>query len=243
VRILRWLLVAFVVVVGLAVAGWYFFLKTDPEPRAAITETPVVTDASSPAASSGSGASGSTMASLDGTYAVEPGGADDFVGYRVTEKLVASVVQSTATGRTNQVTASMTIRGTTVSDVTVTADLRGLTSDSSLRDGRIREQGLESNRFPHAKFVLTTPIQLASQPAAGQTIPVDATGDFTLHGVTRRVTISMQGRWDGKVVQVVGNMPIAFSDYNISAPGSPLVASIDDHGEMELKLFFEKRTG
>jgi polyisoprenoid-binding protein YceI len=238
VRILRWLAIAAVVVVALVVAGWYFFVRSDPEPRATITETPVVTGATgSPGGSSGSGAAASA---LDGTYAVKPGGADDFVGYRVTEKLVANVVESTATGRTNDVTATMTIRGTTVSDVTVTADLRTLTSDSSLRDGRIRDQGLESNRFPLAKFVLTTPIQLAAQPAAGQTVTTDATGDFTLHGVTKRVTISMLGRWDGKTVQVVGTMPIAFSDYGIRAPSSPLVASIDDHGEMELKLFFQQ---
>ena len=49
---------------------------------------------------------------------MKPGNSDNFVGYRVTEKLVANVVESTATGRTNNVTASMTIKGTTVSDVT-----------------------------------------------------------------------------------------------------------------------------
>ena len=235
-RILKWLVLGVVVVVGLAFAGWYFFLKTDPEPPAAITETPVVSEA--PA--TGSAGTSPAASGLDGTWTVKAGGADNFVGYRVTEKLAANVVESTATGRTNNVTATMTIAGTTVSDVTVTADLRSLSSDSSLRDGRVREQGLESNRFPQARFVLTTPIQLAKQPAAGETIAVDATGDFTLHGVTKRVTIPMQGRWDGKTVQVVGSLPIAFADYNISAPSSPLVASIDDHGAMELKLFFEK---
>jgi polyisoprenoid-binding protein YceI len=235
-RILKWLVLGVVVVVGVAFAGWYFFLKSDPEPRAAITETPVVSETPT----TGSSGSSSTASGLDGTWVVKAGGADNFVGYRVTEKLVANVVQSTATGRTDDVTATMTIHGTTVSDVTVTADLRSLSSDSSLRDGRVREQGLESNRFPQAKFVLTTPIELAKLPAAGETIQVDATGDFTLHGVTKRVTIPMQGRWDGETVQVVGSLPVAFSDYGISAPSSPLVASIDDHGEMELKLFFEK---
>jgi polyisoprenoid-binding protein YceI len=232
-RILRRLVLAVVVVVGLAVAGWYFFLKPDPEPRAAITDTPVVTEV--PAAGPSTGAS-----SLEGTWTVQPGGSDNFVGYRVTEKLVASVVQSTATGRTDDVTATMTIAGTTVRDVTVTADLRGLTSDNSLRDGRIREQGLESNRFPQARFVLTTPIQLAALPAAGETIDVSATGDFTLHGVTKRVTIPLQGRWDGKTVQVVGSLPVVFGDYAIEAPSSSFVASIDDHAEMELKLFFTR---
>ena len=77
-------------------------------------------------------------------------------------------------------------------------------------------------------------------PAAGETIKVDATGDFTLHGVTKKVTIPLEARWDGKAVQVVGTLPIVFGDYNITAPNSTFVASVDDHGEMELKLFFEK---
>ena len=236
-RLLRWLILGLVVVAGLLFAGWYFFVRSDPAPKAAITETPVVSAA---APGTRSGSSSTTASGLDGTYVVKPGGAGNFVGYRVTEKLVANVVESTATGRTDNVSATMTITGTTISDVTVTADLRSLSSDSGLRDGRVREQGLESNRFPQAKFVLTTPITLAAQPAAGATIEVDATGDFTLHGVTRKVTIPMQGRWDGKTVQVVGSLPVVFSDYGITAPSSPLVASVDDHGVMELKLFFEK---
>jgi polyisoprenoid-binding protein YceI len=236
-RILKWLALAVVVVVGIAVAGWYFFLKSDPLPRAAIENTPVVTESSAAA-----GATGTTAAavSLDGTYTVAPGNSSNFVGYRVTEKLFANVAQTTATGRTNNVTGTLTIAGTTINDVTVTADLRSLTSDSSLRDGRIRDQGLESNRFPQAKFVLTTPIVLSGLPAAGDTIKVDGTGDFTLHGVTKKVTIPLDARWDGKAIQVVGTLPVVFGDYDITAPSSPLVASIDDHAEMEFRLFFAK---
>jgi polyisoprenoid-binding protein YceI len=234
-RILKWSALAVVAVIALATAGWYFFVKSDPEPRAAIKETPTVAT-SAPSA----GSSGSSSSALDGTYSVKPGNTDNFVGYRVTEKLAANVVQTTATGRTDNVTGTLTISGTTVSDVTVTADLRSLTSDNGFRDGRIREQGLESNKFPQATFVLTRPIALEAAPGVGETIKVDGTGDFTLHGVTKRVTVQLQGRWDGKTVQVVGNLPIVFGDYNISAPGSPLVASIDDHGEMEFQLFFNK---
>jgi polyisoprenoid-binding protein YceI len=228
-RIWKWLVLGLVVVIGLGVAGWYFFLKTDPEPRAAIKETPVVTDTTG----AGEAASG-----LDGVWTVAPGDAQNFVGYRVTEKLFANISESEATGRTNTVTASMKIDGTTVSDVTVTADLRDLTSDNSFRDGRIKSEGLESDQFPEAKFVLTTPITLSTVPAAGETIKIEATGDFTLHGVTKRVTIPLEGRWDGKQVQVVGTLPIVFGDYGITAPTAPAVASVDDHGEMELQLFF-----
>jgi polyisoprenoid-binding protein YceI len=233
-RLFKWLILGVVVVVGLGVAGWYFFLKTDPAPRAEIKLTPIVTSTTA------AGDPSSSASGLDGTWTVKPGNQQNFVGYRVTEKLLANISDTTATGRTDNVTASMKIDGTTVSDVTVTADLRDLTSDNSFRDGRIRSEGLESDQFPEAKFVLTSPITLGAVPAAGETIKADATGDFTLHGVTKSVTMSLQGRWDGQQVQVVGSLPIAFSDYGITAPTSNLVASVEDHGEMELQLFFSK---
>jgi polyisoprenoid-binding protein YceI len=232
-RIWKWLVLGLVVVIGLGVAGWYFFLKTDPEPRAAIKLTPVVTDSTV----AGDTASGSA---LDGTWTVTPGNTDNFVGYRVTEKLFANISESEATGRTDNVTASMKIDGTTVSEVSVTADLRDLQSDNDFRDGRIKSEGLESDQFPEAKFVLTKPITLSAVPAAGETIKTEATGEFTLHGVTKTVTIPLDGRWDGKQVQVVGSLPVVFSDYGITAPTAPAVASVDDHGEMELQLFFSK---
>jgi polyisoprenoid-binding protein YceI len=231
VKLIKWAVLGLVVVVGLAFAGWWFFLKTDPEPRAAITLTPTTTPTT---------VAGQTGTALDGTWKVAAGDSRNFVGYRVTEKLVANISESTATGRTDDVTASMKIDGTTVSDVTVAADLSTLQSDNSFRDGRIKGEGLESNRFPQAKFVLTAPITLDAQPAIGDTIKVQAAGDFTLHGVTKPVTIDLQGRYDGKNVQVVGSMPIAFSDYGITAPTAPAVASVDDHGEMEMQLFFVK---
>jgi polyisoprenoid-binding protein YceI len=231
VRILKWLVLGLALVVGLAFAAWWFVLRSDPEPRAAIIETPTTTPTT---------VAGTTGSPLDGTWNVAPGNRRNFVGYRVTEKLVANISETEATGRTHDVTASMTVDGTTVKDVTVTADLRTLESGNSFRDGRLRGSAIESDQFPEAKFVLTQPIALAAQPAVGATITVEATGDFTLHGVTRQVTIEMQGRYDGETVQVVGHLPILFSDYGITAPTAPAVASVDDRGEMELQLFFVK---
>jgi polyisoprenoid-binding protein YceI len=234
-RLWKWLVLGLVVVVGLGVGAYFLFLESDPEPRAEIKLTPIVTTttvAGDTAPASGSGA--------DGTWTVKPGNSQNFVGYRVTEKLFANISETEATGRTDNVTATMTIDGTTVSDVTVTADLRDLKSDNNFRDGRIRSEGLESDQFPEAKFVLTEPITLTAAPVAGETVTAEAKGKFTLHGVTKDVTISLEGRWDGKQIQVVGSLPIAFDDYGVSAPSAPAVASVDNHGEMELQLFFDK---
>ena len=221
------LIVLVVAVVALGAAAWFFVLKTDPAPRATIKATPTV---AAPASA------------LDGTYTVEPGNQYNFVGYRVTEKLIGALIENTATGRTDSVTGTMTVKGNKVSDVTVTANVRSLTSDSGTRDQAIRNTGLESKRIRHATFVFTKPITLARVPAAGETITTKATGKFTLHGVTRRIVITLHGRWDGKTIQVVGTLPIVFGDYDIQAPGGGPVVSMDDHAEMELQLFFNKVT-
>jgi polyisoprenoid-binding protein YceI len=236
-KILLWVGVGFVTIVALVVAAYFLFIKSDPEPPAAIKNTPLQTQ--DPPTTGGT--ADPSASAISGTYTVKPGNTDNFVGYRVTEKLVVNVVETTATGRTDNVTGTFTVDGTTVTDVTVSADLRDLKSDSGFRDGRIRSSGLESDRFPTAKFVLTEPINLSKEPAAGETIKADATGDFTLHGVTKRVTVPIEARWDGKDVQIVGNLPIVFGDYNITAPTAPAVASVDDHGEMEFQLFFVKQ--
>jgi len=80
-RLWKWLVLGVVVVVGLAFAGWYFFLKTDPEPRAAIKETPIVTSTTVAGQDTSSAAS-----ALDGTWTVKPGNTQNFVGYRVTDR-------------------------------------------------------------------------------------------------------------------------------------------------------------
>ncbi|MGH8983024.1 MAG: YceI family protein [Acidimicrobiia bacterium] len=224
-RIWKWLAGFVVLMVGLGVVGWFFFLKSDAAPRAAIEVTPTV----APPASG-----------VHGSWSVTPGDTDSFVGYRVTEKLPGAVIEQETTGRTNNITATMVIRGNTVTDVTATADLRDLTSDNSLRDSHIKDDGLESNKFPFGTFELTEPIELEPLPDVGETITARATGAFTLHGVTRRVAIPVEGRWDGDRIQVVGSLPIVFADYDMTPPEVPVVASIDDKGEMEFQLFFQK---
>ena len=213
-----------VLLAALAAGGWYFFLKSDPEPPAEITKTTTV----------GGG-------TLDGTYRVAPGDANSFVGYRVTEQLVGGAIDQTATGRTSDVTGLVRHHGDDGAGCPrATADLRTLTSDRDQRDNAIKDRGLESNRFPEAKFVLTEPIEEPQLPTAGETVRTTARGDFTLHGVTKKVEIPVEGRWDGRDVQVVGRLHIVFADYGIQAPTSPVVASIDDQGEMEFQIFFRK---
>jgi polyisoprenoid-binding protein YceI len=172
---------------------------------------------------------------FDGTWALVAG--DSFVGYRVREQLAFLPAPNDATGRSSAVEGTMEIDGLEILTTSVTADLTQLESDESRRDDAIRTNGLESSSFPTATFELTEPIAFDEQPAEGEVVTVDATGNLTLHGVTREVTFPLEGRWEGGQIAVVGSLEVAFSDYDITPP-SIGPATVEDHGTIELQLVF-----
>ena len=135
----------------------------------------------------------------------------------------------------------MTLAGTTVSNVDITADLTALTSDNPIRDGQLTNQAIETNTYPTAQFKLTTPIDLGTLPADGKTVSVNATGQLTLHGVTRTVTIGLQALRKGGIIAVTGTLPIVFADYSIQPPSSAAVLTVADNGIMEVHLAVHSR--
>jgi polyisoprenoid-binding protein YceI len=163
-----------------------------------------------------------------------------YAGYRIDEEL-ATVGANTAVGRTDDVSGSMTIDETSITAVEVEVDMTTLESDQERRDGAIEDRGLETGRFPTATFELAEAIAVGKEPKAGQKITADATGDFTLHGVTQRITIPIEGRWTGDRIQVISSFDVVLSDYDIEKPTIPgRVLSVEDQGKVELQLNFVK---
>src|SRR5207237_3741467 len=119
-----------------------------------------------------------------------------FVGYRVQEQL-AGIGASTAVGRTPNVSGTLTLSGTTVTAVEVTANLFTLQSDDDRRDGQLRRQALETSQYPNATFKLTQPIELGSLPADGATLSESAQGELTLHGVRRPISVELKAARPG----------------------------------------------
>jgi polyisoprenoid-binding protein YceI len=156
------------------------------------------------------------------------------------QEQLASIGANTAVGRTPDVTGSLTLAGTKITAVTITADLTGLESDDDRRDGQLSRQGLQTSQFPEATFKLTSPIDLGTVPADGQTVNAMAKGQLTLHGVTKDVEIPVTAKRSGDVVVVTGSLPIKFADYGIPTPNSFVVLSIADEGTMEFQVFFKK---
>lgn len=234
-----WIAAATVAVVVIA-GGIAFALGVfgNAEPEEAALSSPDATTVAEPS-STGGGATGSA----DGTWVVDAmsgsleDGTSSFAGYRIDEEL-GGIGTNTAVGRTQDVEGSMTIEGTSISELSVVVDMTTLRSDDDRRDGQLAERGLETDAFPTATFELTERIDLGTVPPHGETITVEATGDLNLHGVTNQVTVPIEARWDGDTIEAVASVDVALADHDIEPPVGFLVLSIEDTGTVEMHLLF-----
>lgn len=165
-------------------------------------------------------------ADLSGAWTV---GGDSEAGYRVHEVLNGSDV--TVTGRTDSVTGSATVDGSAITKAEITVQVADIATDSNQRDSYFRDSAMDAAAFPTATFALTEPIADAVPTGSGTT-KVEATGNLTLHGVTKPVTATLEVGLNGDGVDISGSIPITFSDYGVQAPDLGFV-KVDDSGAVE----------
>ena len=195
---------------------------------------------SSPTPSPSGSATASTAGA--GTWTV---GSGSVAGYRVREQLASLAAPSDAVGRTSAITGTLTLTqaasGYTVAASGFTVDVSKLTSDQSRRDQRIHSQGLESDRYPTATFKLTSPIALSADATSGQTIHVSATGDLTIHGVTKSVTIPIDARLTGSKIELVGSITFPFSQFGMTPPSIGGFVTVQNNATMEFQLLMTQQ--
>jgi polyisoprenoid-binding protein YceI len=164
-------------------------------------------------------------------------------GYRVRERLAFLSAPSDAVGRTSQITGSATITGSgtalTLSAASFTVDVESLTSDQSMRDGHIQTLGLESAQFPHATFVLSSPVTLPANATSGAEIQVSLHSALGIHGVIKTVTIPAQARLSGSDIEVVGSITFPWGEFNMQAPNVDGFVTVDSTATMEFDLFLK----
>lgn len=217
-----------VLVLAVAIGGFLYLTRDTSSPPLELSKEPTGT--------------GTTIdpATLDGSWTVVAGrGADATVaGYRVKEVFAAGARKNTADGRTDQVKGLLTVAGGSVTEGSITVDMTTLASDLGRRDGALKSRGLQTDTFPAATLVLTAPIALPAL-TDGKTFTVTATGDLTLHGVTRSVTIDLEGRATGDKFTVQGSAPIAMADYDIEAPSVGGFVEVEGTGSFEFIVNFQ----
>jgi polyisoprenoid-binding protein YceI len=220
------------------VAVYLLFFNEDSPDKLTLSDPPATQPDSG-----GTGTGTDTDATLAGTWKIASG---SVAGYRVREKLAALPATSDAVARTDSVAGSITVRtegSNLVADgVDVEVDVASLKSDppESRRDNRIKTQGLESDLFPSATFTSTGPVTLPSGTAAGEAIKAEVTGDLTIHGVTKAVTIPLDVRLTGNQGEVVGSLKFPFSDFGMTPPSVGGFVTVESDATIEFKLLLTR---
>ncbi len=164
--------------------------------------------------------------------------------YRVTEQLAGIDFPNDAVGTTEKVSGFMAILpdGSIAPGSKLSIDLRGLTSDQSMRDGYIKNRTLETEKFPDAVFVPTAVSGVPKMvPSAGQ-LGVALNGNLTIHGVTKPVTFKGIATIDPRSSTVAGRAltTISFSDFGLPKPTLARLVSVEDKITIELVYRFKR---
>lgn len=214
-----------------------------PSPAAAVIAEPSVSadPAADPSALSTAPAAGSD-GDVAGTWGVA---ADSVAGYRVRERLASLSAESDAVGRTSDVTGSITLESdgttTTLTGGTLTVDTTTIKSDEDRRDNRLRSEGLQTDSFPTASFEITSPVEIPTAAVAGTASDITLTGNLTIHGVTKTVSIPAKAQLVNGTIQVAGSITFPLADFSIVAPNvGGFILSIADEGTLEFQVNFTK---
>ena len=223
-----------VLAVGVAafLVAYFLLFPTSSPKRFGLTDTTPSTSTGSGDAPASGGAGQWTVAS--GSQA----------GYRVREKLAFLSAKSDAVGRTSALTgaASLSTSGdaVTMTAASFKADVSTLKSDRDMRDQRIHQIGLESDRYPTASFKLTAPLRLPSSFSSGRVARVTATGDVTIHGTTKRKRIPIEMRLSGSALEATGSLTFPWSEFGMTAPSVGSFVAVDAAATMEFDLHLRR---
>jgi len=132
-------------------------------------------------------------------------------------------------GKTNAVSGTIVADASkpAASSVTLTIDLSTLDTGNSLRNKEMKELYLQTPKFPTASFKSAS-VSGPASIAVGQPADISVTGDFTLHGVTKRMTFPVHVALvaDGRI-HATASFKVKMPDFGISVPHNILVTVED----------------
>jgi len=138
----------------------------------------------------------------------------------------------TIKGTTTKISGSITADPANVSGAaaTITVDLGSLDTGIAMRNEHMRgAKFLDTEKFPTATFK-TVSVAGAKNVAPNQPVELSLTGDFTLHGVTKRITVparvvvipenemTKSSRGPGDWIHGTVTFPIKLTDYSVAVP-------------------------
>lgn len=163
--------------------------------------------------------------------------------YKVREQLARLNLPSDAIGKTDQVSGSIVLKTDGSIDTAnsqFSVDLASLQTDSSMRDGYVRGNILQTDQYPKATFIPKQITGLASPlPQSGQ-VAFKVSGDLTIHNVTKPVSWDVTGQVQADLATGVATTTFKFEDFGLNQPQVPVVLSVVDSITLEVDLTLQK---
>jgi len=97
--------------------------------------------------------------------------------------------------------------------------IKGFHFEKALMEEHFNENYMESDKLPKASFKGRISNLASVNLSKDGTYPVNAGGEITLHGVTRKITVSGTIVVKNGLPQVLAKFKLAPKDYNIKIPG------------------------
>ena len=117
-------------------------------------------------------------------------------------------------------------------------DLRTLDSGSPERDTHVRDDTLETSKYPYATFRVTGASVLSGNYVEGQNVTFKLSGELNLHGITRPEVFSMQGMLAGNTISGTASTLIHLQDFKMKPPQTTSVVTITVSNAVTLSINF-----
>jgi polyisoprenoid-binding protein YceI len=222
------------IVIAVLLVYFVLFPTSSPKPFKLATSTTT-------ASTGGTSSPSTSTVSAGGHWSIAAGSE---AGYRVREKLGFLPAQSDAVGRTSSITGTATLtesKGTiAITSASFDVAVNTLKSDRSMRDEKIHEIGLESNRYPSATFALSTPVTLTTRAVTGRVTRVSVTGVFNIHSTSKRETLPVEFTLAGSTLEAAGSLTFPWSEFGMTTPSIGGFVNVTEKATMEFDLRLQR---
>ncbi|WP_234554858.1 YceI family protein [Thermus caliditerrae] len=159
--------------------------------------------------------------------------------YRVREQLVQIGITD-AVGTTKAVRGQVSLQEGRASGEFV-VDLRELKSDQTRRDNYLRQNTLQTDRFPTAIFRPKAVEGLPNPLPQSGKFPVRVVGELTIRDVTEEVAWEGEAEFKGQEVRVVLRTEFPFEKFKLVQPRVAVVLSVENRIRLEVDLSLRRK--
>jgi polyisoprenoid-binding protein YceI len=209
--------------------------------------------ATAAATSAAPAAAATAQASNDDVVFLSIVGSDSEACYLTSESFLKGNMMNLPEGFNGAVGITHTISGDIALDRTnvtnsqigdITINVSEFKSDNNQRDGFIRKNFLESNKYPYATLTGVTAIGLPSGAYTdGTSLNFQIKGTLTVHNTPRDTTFDATGTWANGTLVIHAVTELNMSDFGNKVPDIGGLLKVDDALRLEVNLVARESQG